>query len=489
MIEGYKIIADVDLAQYFTGGKTWLFNLLKSLKKDVFEDNERIIFRLGQSDIFEYDEDKGEIETTLDQFIKEIDIPEFFIIKIISPIKNIPMYEDTKCIHPWSHFYFDPVGKILPCCLASGEFNNISDFTSVDQALNSEEFKKLRLSMLNNKQPKACTVCYEKEKLGNTSWRQQRLLEKDYTALFNKTNKDGSIDNIQIQNMNVGLSNTCNLKCRICYNALSSRIEQEDIALGNIAAPLTKSFESSNFELIMDDIKDKLLSLESIHFFGGEPLLIKSHYDLLDHLLEHNKTDIFLLYHTNLHALKFKEKSIINYWSKFPKMSIAVSLDDNHKRGEYIRHGMIWNNVIKNIHTVKNDLPHVNMRVATTVSVYNALHVTELHKDLLETGLFNCSEIEVHDALGDLNESRMLPIELKQVAIENINNFVSYIEKYPDHESLANNYKEIIRHIMSEDKEYLLPEFLARTEKIDKYRKESFFDVFLELKLLNHFKK
>lgn len=489
MSQNYRVIADVDLSQYFIGGKVWLFNLLKSLKKDVYEDDERLIFRLEQSDIFEYDEEKGEIETALDRFIAEIDIPTYFIIKRFSNIKNIPQHKDTKCIHPWTHFYSDPVGTILPCCIASGDFGNISEFTSIDQALNSEAFKKLRLSMLNNKQPKACSVCYEQEKNNIVSWRQKRAMEQDYSYIYEQSNADGSIDNIKLKNMNLGLGNTCNLKCRICYNALSSRIEQEDIALGNISKPLAKNYDSSNFQIMFEDIKNKSLDLESIHFFGGEPLLLNMHYELLDNLIANNKTELLLLYHTNLHSLTFKDKNIIDYWSKFPKLSIAISIDASHDRGKYIRHGMNWNNVIKNIKTVKQKLPHAQIRLATTVSIYNALHVTELHKELLELGLFSCSDIEVHDALGELNESRMLPQELKAIAVDNIKQFITYIKQYPNFEHLEKNYIEIINHINSEDKSYLLPAFLDTVEELDRYRKEDFFLVFPELKLLKQFKK
>ena len=81
----------------------------------------------------------------------------------------------TFCVLPWTHFFNEPTGKIMPCCSAevrtdqSTEFpsyGNLRDFDSYMDIINQDNFKQLRKNMLEGKESVECTNCYKAEQYG-----------------------------------------------------------------------------------------------------------------------------------------------------------------------------------------------------------------------------------------------------------------------------------------------------------------------------------
>ena len=86
----------------------------------------------------------------------------------------------TFCPLPWIHLGTHPHGGVTPCCISDmtagknrarnytdhgDEFYNLNDH-SIDKHMNSDYFKEIRLEMLNDVEPKACTRCYQEERKG-----------------------------------------------------------------------------------------------------------------------------------------------------------------------------------------------------------------------------------------------------------------------------------------------------------------------------------
>jgi len=485
-----KLIAEIDLAQYFVLGKSWLYETIKSLHRPVYKDNERLLFYLDVSDIYEYDDEQGEIALCLDQYLHELDIPEYFVIKRFAPIKHVQSHQDTRCIFPWMQLYFDPLGKQAPCCYSSGSFGNLSDHTTVNQAMNTPELKQLRTAMLANKKHRSCAMCYDLEKIGIVSERQHNTYNRfaKYSYMFDATNSDGSIDDVSVRYAVIGLDNICNFKCRICHNELSSRIESEDLKLGHLSTPLIKNRSHANFTAFMQDFQQQLANVEKLHFFGGEPLLMDQHYRMLDALLASGNRDLELLYHSNLSVLSHKQANVLDYWNQFNHVIVMVSLDAMDARAAYARHGSVWSQIVDNIKAVKQHAPRVKLIVDTTFSIYNALHVADFHQWLIQEKLFEPHEIEMHHARGDSNDPRMLPTELKQQAVARMQEFITWLKGHKDPASLIKYYEDMTVLLMSEDKMHLLPAFVERVQKIDAYRSEEFATVFPELQSIIDFR-
>ena len=66
------------------------------------------------------------------------------------------------CYLPFGSIYVGASGTLSPCCVASPFKENINfkDFNSVDEAINSEPYKRIRKEMLSNIAPSECAECF-----------------------------------------------------------------------------------------------------------------------------------------------------------------------------------------------------------------------------------------------------------------------------------------------------------------------------------------
>ena len=92
---------------------------------------------------------------------------------------------DTYCPLPWQHLATHPHGGVTLCCISDHtdglnrarnykeEYNEFFDLNkqNIEEHMNSDYYKEVRLDMLNNKMPKACMRCYNEEDKGIKSKR------------------------------------------------------------------------------------------------------------------------------------------------------------------------------------------------------------------------------------------------------------------------------------------------------------------------------
>ena len=198
----------------------------------------------------------------------------------------------TLCILPWVHMYANADGKVLPCCI--GDYNKPLGNThtnSIKDIWNSPEYKKLRLAMLSGLKPSVCRQCWTHEEAGNKSSRMHNNKQfAKYMSFIDETNPDGSLDEMKLRYMDVRWSNICNFKCRTCSATFSSSWAQED-GKENIFIFAGGDNNDSLYEQFLPYYKD----IDVFYFAGGEPLLTDKHYDILEYLIENNRTDVTLL--------------------------------------------------------------------------------------------------------------------------------------------------------------------------------------------------
>jgi hypothetical protein len=84
----YQIATFIDLLDYDHLPKGKLYTALRKLHKEVFADNERIVFIANKSLKKSFDDQPHDIITVLQQYIQHHDIPHFFVI-VISDIKSM----------------------------------------------------------------------------------------------------------------------------------------------------------------------------------------------------------------------------------------------------------------------------------------------------------------------------------------------------------------------------------------------------------------
>ena len=395
------------------------------------------------------------------------------------------------CMMPWIHMHIWPNGAVYPCCLANSdkEFGNTHQST-IGEIINSQEFKSLRNNMLENKPSAACTRCYELERTaGVHTLRKQSLLafSQHLDEALASTEADGSVSKFKMAYMDIRFSNLCNFKCRTCGPIFSSAWqEEENKSAGKNEKTIPLSLLSK--ESFWSDIEPHLNEVEEVYFAGGESLISPEHYKILDHWIQHGKTDVRLRYTTNFSHFRFKSKDLLEYWAQFKDVRVAASLDAEGARGEYLRKGTNWETIVRNRQEMIERCPHVYFEITPTVSVYNCFDLPDFHRSWIEKGLLSPQNVRVNYLLHPSSmRAQILPIDLK----------VKLKKKYDEHNSYLAGLEEAMQINLSETKKAFagiidfvfeqdltdeLPEFYKTNDYVDKVRTEKLTAVFPELR-------
>ena len=260
----------------------------------------------------------------------------------------------TFCPLLFQHLATHPHGGVTHCCVADhrnalsssrdgDRFYNLNRDT-VHDTMNSESFKKARLEVLNDKKPKACLRCYAEEAKGMNSKRIEEIKNyPEYTIDVARevTDNIGYMKDVQLEFVELRLGNTCNVACRTCNPASSSKWRNDYDALQKATTfQLTdyntmEGFRWPEREGFWEDLLQHCDRVKTFYINGGEPMLIKEHFAFLERLVELGKTDIKLWYNINMTLMNEK---VIDLWRKFAHVKISCSIDDLGIRNEYIRH-------------------------------------------------------------------------------------------------------------------------------------------------------
>lgn len=497
MNQKYRILGDI----LFSQSLIEIRQQLELLKKDQFEPNERIVIRQDVADEYSYTDLVGNKLIEIQKILNQIDISNCFIVLITTnpdvareidfvtkyyavdpdPInfelidgdyqKNLKRYPDTACKKLWNHFYIGTDGNVNVCCLGDHRFplGHIDDINVTDTIkINAD---RVRSDMLQGLRNRACSVCYEKEDSGIQSSRQE---------------VDCSTQKVQIQDVDIRLSNICNFKCRMCSEYSSSAIQQETIELYSKNAVL--GFE----KILLDNVKkkeknrwlDKILpmvnrDIESIYFAGGEPLMMHEHYEILDRLIMIKNVNIRISYNTNLSKLTYKNQSAIEKWHQFNDIMVGASIDASGAVAEYLRHGTIWDDIVANICTIKEQAPHVLLKITSTASNLNIENLIDLQHTWINQRFFSVDDFKVKPLVAP---NFFSPAALPQHHKERLGRIIKqHICRYAGSD-LAKQWHDVLQWMNNNDYTFTLKDFAHRTRTLDSHRNESFELVFPEYK-------
>ena len=391
------------------------------------------------------------------------------------------MYEDLLssknfCILPFVHAHIATTGNSQPCCINFDvTFGNVNEL-GVDRVYskNNQKLIDFRKNMLQEGSlPTSCFRCGIPESYGNDSYRLTS--NKTYGNLLKDV--DDILNNENIYLWDVRFSNLCNLKCRSCGPDASSRIAEEQ----DSDTVLIKSFDqySDFFELFIKNIEH----VTEFYFCGGEPLIMEEHYRLLDLLIQHKKFDVKLRYNSNLTALSLKDRNVIDYWKQFKNIKISASIDAGWEQLSYVRHGADWNTILKNLTIIRNEAPHIELIVGSTVSILNAFHVLKMYKYLVSEGL-----IQSHEMYFMPVRERMSLCCLPEYIKKNVENYwLNELTDIKDQNVIISALALLKEMNSSTGTVNELKQFIDSTKKLDKRRNENFVEVFPELKDLLYY--
>ena len=367
------------------------------------------------------------------------------------------------CVLPFSHFNAYPMGDARACTM-SGIFKDIDlNKVSIDEAFNSEEYKKLRSDMLNGIENDICKVCYNMENRDSESYRQKanNSYEKEYGLkvedLIVDIKEDGYL-NPNFIKLDIRPSNICNFKCRTCSSEYSTRwIEEErEYNLSN-----GRDFDESMYKTIEKSygISDNsIINLKEIYIAGGESLYMTEMYKFLEGIKD--KSKITLHIHTNLSLLKFKKYDIFELLKDFNTVNFFISCDGIGEIGEYIRTGFNWETFTKNVDKLlimEDVYPNFKHNFHFTSSILNVFHFFEFLEEMKKRKYvktdsqiqfypvrwptyFNSINFNMKNEILKYYTSNINKIESIELKTQ-IQNFIDYVDKVDmeqDWQSLRN---------------------------------------------------
>lgn len=396
--------------------------------------------------------------------------------------KHRLLYSDTFCMLPWIHLHGWPTGEAFLCCMSSTPVGNLQKNT-MQEIWNNESLKNVRQNMLNDKPCEECKRCYNDEKYGLFSMRNSSNKNfGHYIKEVNKTNEDGSFDDFKIRYWDVRFSNICNFKCRYCGPNFSSNWWEDKAALYGAEKIGHNKFlhAGKNKDDIWEQMQPHLPYIEQIYFAGGEPLIMEEHYRLLKWLVENKRTNVRLIYNTNFSELKFKKQDVLDWWKQFDSVSVGASLDGMGKRAEYMRKGTIWQDIEENRQRMIDVCPNVDFYISATVSIFNADHITDFHKDWTNKNFIKAQDFNVNILNGpNYYRCDILPQKHKEIIVKKIENTIDWL-KDKDHLTRATNgYKGLINFLNTDNSQFL-KKFFTVTDQLDNLRQEKFEEIFPE---------
>lgn len=270
-------------------------------------------------------------------------------------------------------------------------------------ALHNTDFKKhQRKMMLEGKRPKECNYCWRAEdaQIGINenvifSDRITKSAEgwaKPYLDDIKQKPWDADVNPTYLE---VSFDSTCNFKCAYCSSAYSSSWRQEIeqhgpynlsgitlhsldylIQTDTMPMPITKynPYIEAFWEWWPDAVKD----LHVFRITGGEPLMSKQVFRVLDYLIENPQPQMEFNINSNLDVPielmnKFIEKMQIIQEKKAVKTFKVYTSNEAHgKQAEYIRFGLNYDRWLNNCHRVLSEIPDSFL---TVMSAYNILSI------------------------------------------------------------------------------------------------------------------
>jgi organic radical activating enzyme len=370
-------------------------------------------------------------------------------------------------------------------------------------------------------QTKECDYCWKIENL-NKDWMSDRIYKSTYSwALphIEEIVKSGDGANIDPSYLEVAFESTCNFKCVYCSPESSSRwqeeiethgpIELEDFKLHDLEwlkevgkLPIHRKEQNPYIDAFWKWWPDLYPNLHTFRITGGEPLLSKHTWRVLDYIAENPNPNLTLAINSNLNVPDKLVEKLVEYINRISGniklFDVYTSLESTGKHAEYSRFGMEFDEFKKNCkYVLDNTSSKTRLHYMTTINLTSAPTFLEYLEYIREMRLKYYSklhEFRVRTHLSYLRWPRMLCLTL--LSEEDKQKFgdlwINYVEQHKltpnksDQETFYLEEVDQVRRLVdymrtTKEPESLYKDFRNYTRSLDKRRKTSFVETFPEL--------
>ena len=373
------------------------------------------------------------------------------------------------CLAKWTQTTIHlQIGRTHSCHHPDTHTIPLDELEKNPSALHNTNFKKeKRKEMLEGKRPTECDYCWNVEDNSNEfSDRTFKSSEPWSFPYYDDITKADWKENHFPKYVEISFSNACNFKCSYCGPSFSSQWVQEIEKYGGY--PTTDNFNDMGWMIQQNRMPIKhseynpyveafwkwwpelYNNLHTFRVTGGEPLLAKDTWDVLDFIIntpQPNKK-LNLSINSNLGA---PDELINRFIDKVNKITdeervneivIFTSVDGWGAQAEYGRNGLIFNKFWDNLNKILTKCPKVTIGIMST---YNALSVPSYDK--LIKGVYDLKK-----QYGSPDRAWTTPVSLDASFLRHP--FHQTVQVLPfdfsqtikSHSELASKYVEVFHH-------------------------------------------
>ena len=403
----------------------------------------------------------------------------------ITPLNSPP------CLAPWLALSVKPNGDVGPDAQYAKPYGNILT-QSLEEILSSQEFQTPRSEMQEKKFASACGNCANKEA---TLGHSRRIFFEHTLRRFNLDLPQKNDRAINLQYLDLNLSNKCNLKCRMCNSVSSTSWIAEDRELiskfgSRLNRPEGLRSEKLDLQSILKLFSDRQIfkNLSYVALRGGEPLLEAEGLKVLEKLVDWGiAQQVTLDISTNGTVVS---PQMLKLMSHFKQIDLYVSVDGAGELYRYIRGGdkFAIEDLEENLLQFRK-IPQLTVMFTAAVSIYNIFKLDELwhwfEKVYQPNDEITFSNAVVRPAYLNF---QILPQKLKELALLRLEQ--SKILEGPHHSGrrlLGDSGKQLIRASLKKEvfsphkKSLLISQFCDFNLELDRMRGTSLLEVVPEL--------
>lgn len=364
--------------------------------------------------------------------------------------KIFPIQTATACQLKWAYstVYLNTM-TTASCCMAH---IHKFDLESFDFHNTPEKIRDRELMLEGHWPRRGCEFCKDAEAIGSPSDRTIFNNWPEYQApqeLF----VNPSATKVTPRTLQLYWGNKCNLKCVYCFPVFSSQINNENKKYGrffkqgvgipdfsSFGDPLPEAVEKLNSYIVSN-----IVHIDHIMILGGEPLIQKETYKILDLLRSVDCSHLKLHINSNLTIDHDFFKNFIDkvLALKVKEIQLIGSLDCVGPQAEYLRNGLQLDQWFKNFEYAQYQTEIV-LNIHSTLTCLNTKSLPDLVDKINQWSKFRPVFWDLKEVQGRqyLDYKIFGPWLLDQgikSAIELFN-----AEKNPDKEHFKNSYQRII---------------------------------------------
>lgn len=317
--------------------------------------------------------------------------------------KALEQVSDSFCVAKWKQVTIHlGTGMTHSCHHPSAHKIPLGEIKKNPSALHNTQFKKQqRELMLKGIRPKECDYCWRAEDAskGDTDFYSDRITKsaeewgRPHLEEISRMPWDADVFPSY---MEVSFDTLCNFKCMYCGPSYSTTWKKEIQDYGSYKFgdgstmhdldwlkqtdqfPIPVGVENPYIDAFWKWWPEAVTHLHTFRITGGEPLMSKQVYRVLDFLIDNPQPQLEFNINSNLDVPpelfeRFMSKmQIIQDKKAVKSFKLYTSNEAHGKQAEYIRFGLDYNRWLSNCHRVLAEIPNSNL---TVMAAFNVLSI------------------------------------------------------------------------------------------------------------------